>query len=491
MSARIVVVGDVLLDRDVTGRSDRLSPDAPVPVVDVERVHASPGGAGLAVLLCAGRAGGLPGAPPAAVLVAPLADDDAGGELRAALSGIEVHALGHEGGTRTKTRIRSAGQTLVRVDDGGPGTPRDVDAERLAGLLAGADTILVSDYGGGLTRDPTVRQVLAAVSGRVPVVWDPHPRGGAPVPGCAVVTPNLVEARGAQAALGSSAPGLRDTPAAMDAPIPEECLAEALRSGWKASAVAVTLGARGAFLATAGTAELIPAEPVDASDPCGAGDRFAAAVAVQLAAGHSVRRSVDVAVAAAAGWVGAGGAAAFRDGRIGPRGPASDDGAAGRPLDEDPREAAIRAVAATRARGGTVVATGGCFDVLHAGHLGTLRRARALGDVLVVLLNSDDSVRRLKGPARPVIGQQDRAALLMGLRDVDGVLVFEEDDPRAALDRLRPDVWVKGGDYCPEALPEAPLVRSWGGRVEVLPFLPGRSTTGIVDRIAAGNADAR
>ncbi|MFB9070454.1 adenylyltransferase/cytidyltransferase family protein [Citricoccus parietis] len=128
--------------------------------------------------------------------------------------------------------------------------------------------------------------------------------------------------------------------------------------------------------------------------------------------------------------------------------------------------------------------------MLHPGHLETLRRARDLGDVLVVLLNSDDSVSRLKGPSRPVVGQQDRAALLMGLRDVDGVLVFDEDDPRTALDRLRPDIWVKGGDYTADLLPEAPLVRSWGGRVEVLSYLPGHSTTGIVDRITAGNVDA-
>ena len=481
MSRRIVVVGDVLLDRDVTGTSERLSPDAPVPVVDVENVHASPGGAGLAALLCAGRAGGLAGPVPAVTLLAPLADDAAAGELRAALAGIRIHALGHEGGTRTKTRIRSAGQTLVRVDEGGPGTPLDVDAGRLAQVLAGADVVLVSDYGGGITRDETVRSALARAATRVPMVWDPHPRGGDPVPGCTVVTPNLTEARSAVAALSPRGPAPVRTA--------DEDLAEELRAGWDALSVAVTAGARGAFLATSGTAELVPTAPVDSSDPCGAGDRFAASVAVQLAAGGSVHRSVACAVSDAAHWVEAGGAAAFRDGRIGPQGPVTVR-VVDRPLTEHPHEAAIHAVAATRARGGTVVATGGCFDVLHPGHLETLRSARALGDVLVVLLNSDDSVRRLKGPGRPVVGQHDRAALLMGLRDVDGVLVFEEDDPRAALDRLRPDVWAKGGDYSPEMLPEAPLVRSWGGRVEVLPYLPGRSTTGIVERITSGNVDA-
>ncbi|MFC7402367.1 PfkB family carbohydrate kinase [Citricoccus sp. GCM10030269] len=482
MNPRIVVVGDVLLDRDVTGISERLSPDAPVPVVDVQHVHASPGGAGLAALLCSGAAGGLPGEPPEVLLVAPMADDDSAAELREAMASIDIHALGHEGGTRTKTRIRSGGQTLVRVDEGGSGKPVDVDAGRLTSLLARADVILVSDYGGGVTHDPTVRRALSEAAPRVPMVWDPHPRGGEPVTGCTVITPNLSEARVALSSLGAAAPLPSETP--------DDELAEYLRVGWDARSVAVTAGASGAFLATSGTAELIPTTPVDSSDPCGAGDRFAAAVAVHLADGASVHRSVDAAVTAAARWVEAGGAAAFRDGRIGPRGTTSDRQSADRPLAEDPHEAAIRAVAATRARGGTVVATGGCFDVLHPGHLETLRRARALGDVLVVLLNSDDSVTRLKGPARPIVGQEDRASLLMGLRDVDGVLIFEEDTPGAALDRLRPDIWVKGGDYSPEMLPEAPLVRSWGGQVEVLPYVEGRSTTSIVERIAAGNVDA-
>jgi D-beta-D-heptose 7-phosphate kinase/D-beta-D-heptose 1-phosphate adenosyltransferase len=137
-------------------------------------------------------------------------------------------------------------------------------------------------------------------------------------------------------------------------------------------------------------------------------------------------------------------------------------------------------VARIRATGGTLVATGGCFDLLHAGHVASLRAARHLGDALVVLLNSDDSVRRLKGPSRPTVGQDDRARVLMALTDVDGVVIFDEDDPRAALERLRPDIWVKGGDYAGRELPEAALVQSWGGRVILLPTLPGRSTTALL-----------
>jgi D-beta-D-heptose 7-phosphate kinase/D-beta-D-heptose 1-phosphate adenosyltransferase len=140
-----------------------------------------------------------------------------------------------------------------------------------------------------------------------------------------------------------------------------------------------------------------------------------------------------------------------------------------------------------RRRGGLLVATGGCFDVLHAGHVATLEAARALGDGLVVLLNSDSSVRRLKGPTRPVHSHADRARVLLGLSCVDAVVVFDEDHPGRALRRIRPDVWAKGGDYEDADLPEAAVVRSWGGRVVLLPYLSGRSTTAVLQSIESGD----
>jgi rfaE bifunctional protein nucleotidyltransferase chain/domain len=134
-----------------------------------------------------------------------------------------------------------------------------------------------------------------------------------------------------------------------------------------------------------------------------------------------------------------------------------------------------------RSAGGTVVATGGCFDILHAGHIASLEAARALGDALIVLVNSDASVRRLKGGTRPVNSQEDRCRVLRSLRFVDAVVVFDGDDPVAALRELRPDVWAKGGDYTAEMLPEAPVIAGWGGRVVLVPFLPGHSTTAILE----------
>ncbi|MFD1214711.1 D-glycero-beta-D-manno-heptose 1-phosphate adenylyltransferase, partial [Arthrobacter sp. GCM10027362] len=145
---------------------------------------------------------------------------------------------------------------------------------------------------------------------------------------------------------------------------------------------------------------------------------------------------------------------------------------------------AFAAAQRTREAGGTVVATGGCFDLLHAGHARTLAAARSLGDCLIVCLNSDASVRRLKGEQRPIMSQQDRAELLGSLECVDGVLIFDEDTPEAALDRLRPDIWVKGGDYSVEQLPEAALVRSWGGQIMTVPYHPARSTTRLAEALA-------
>ncbi|MFD0485169.1 PfkB family carbohydrate kinase [Kineococcus sp. GCM10028916] len=458
----VVVVGDSVLDVDLLGHSDRIAPDAPVPVVDLTDRQESPGGAGLTALLVA--AGGAGVAGTTTTLVTPLSDDDAGRRLRAGLEDaahpVTVVGLGHRGGTRTKTRVRVAGQSLVRLDEGGPGTPEAVDAGALAAVLATADVVLVSDYGAGTTHDPAVRAALTEAARRVPVVWDPHPRGGNPVPGCALVSPNLSEAK---AAAGSPAPTAPDG------------LAEHLATRWGVQGVVVTTGAQGAWLAAPGTeAMFVPAPVVAVGDPCGAGDRFAASAALSLAAGRLPSEAVVTAVQDASAWVAAGGAAGWRAAQHQP--PADPAPVAGGSAD---------AVARVRAAGGTVVATGGCFDVLHAGHVACLEAARRLGDTLVVLLNSDASVRRLKGPGRPVNDQVDRARVIAALDCVDAVVVFDEDDPREALAALQPDVWAKGGDYGGAELLEAPLVRSWGGRVVLLPYLAGRSTTLTLARGAA------
>lgn len=455
----LVVVGDALMDRDVSGRVERLSPDAPVPVVDEAAVRSRPGGAALAAVLAA--ADGRP-----VTLVTALADDEPGAELRAMLEarGIEVQAVALSGSTPEKVRIGTAGRPLLRVDRGGTGAEVGEPGAAVRAAIGWAAGVLVADYGRGVAAQPRMREALHALSADVPLVWDPHPRGPAPTPGAALATPNLAEAT----ALVPEPPGDR-LPA-----IAARARALALR--WQADAVGVTCGARGAVLAGRTGAPLaMPAPRVAGGDPCGAGDRFASRAATALADGASVAEAVTRAVEAASAFVAAGGAAAV---------------AAGAEPDEErfrgslmggTREDALAVAAAVRARGGTVVATGGCFDLLHPGHIATLEAARGLGDCLIVCLNSDASVRRLKGPGRPVVGEQDRAAVLRALRCVDGVIVFEEETPAEALERLRPHVWAKGADYAGRDLPEAAVLRRWSCEVVLLPLLEGKSSTRLIE----------
>jgi rfaE bifunctional protein nucleotidyltransferase chain/domain len=371
--------------------------------------------------------------------------------------------------------VRSAGQSLLRLDSGG-GTAAEPPAEALALLadeLAAADAVLVSDYGRGITGLAGVREALARAAARVPLVWDPHPRGSEPVPGVRLATPNRAEA--AELAARHRGPGTRTGLGAVDDD------ARTLVQVWQAHGVAVTLGPGGALLTHGESSpSIIPAPPTAVADPCGAGDRMASAAAAALGAGALPSEAVLAGVQAASAFLGAGGAASYAAG-------AAAHAVAGA---EEPASGLAR-VERVRATGGTVVATGGCFDLLHAGHVATLTAARALGDCLVVCVNSDESVRRLKGETRPLVPAADRVRVLEALEPVDAVVVFEEDTPVEALRTLRPDVWAKGGDYAGAELPEAALLAEWGGQSVVLPYLDGRSTTRLVSTAAARAAGGR
>nr|WP_218860129.1 PfkB family carbohydrate kinase [Petropleomorpha daqingensis] len=458
----MVVVGDALLDVDLVGTASRLTPDAPVPVVeDVER-RERPGGAALAAVIAAVIAALSPSGRPRreVVLVAPIDTDEGASRLRALLDGrVRLVAIPSSGGTAVKQRVRVGDHSVVRLDTGSPVATVGALPAEAAEVIRTAGAVLVADYGRGTTAAPDVRAALAAAGG--PVVWDPHPRGADPVPNARLVTPNGAEAARVAAAAGCPADG--DGLAAVGV------RAEALIRSWGVAAVAVTLGSRGALLSYGeGAPMVVPAVPVTGGDPCGAGDSFAAAAALALADGAVTGEAVAAAVAAASAFVARGGASAW-------------DAAV-----DEPNVVADSSVdallARVRAAGGTVVATGGCFDLLHPGHVATLRAARGLGDCLVVCINSDDSVRRLKGPSRPLVTATDRARVLEALEFVEAVVVFEEDTPAAVLDRLRPDVWAKGGDYAGADLPEAAVLRRWGGQAVVLPYLDGHSTTALVER---------
>ena len=449
----LVVVGDTLLDRDIHGTVERICPDAPVPVVDAHSVLPRPGGAGLAAALLAAE-----GRP--VTLLTALADDDGGRELAELLGrlGIEVCDIGLGGSTPEKIRVRAAGQALLRVDHGGAPGCIGALSDQARHHLHTAAAVLVADYGRGMAAHGQVRAALADLPARVPVIWDPHPRGPEPIAGVRLATPN-----GAEAA--RLVPGVAGHPIAA-----ATARAGALRERWAAAAVAVTLGELGALLAGLdGPPLLVPAPSVEGGDPCGAGDRFAGAAAAALADGALVSEATEAGVVAASSFVAAGGAAAAF---------ARSRPVAGVRLSQG--LSAEKLAAEVRGGGGTVVATGGCFDLLHAGHIGMLQAARRLGDCLIVCLNSDQSVRRLKGPDRPLQSQEDRAAVLLALDCVDSVALFEEDTPVRALERLRPDVFCKGADYAAGDLPETPTLARWGGQALVLPYLQGRSTTRLV-----------
>ncbi|QHC56949.1 PfkB family carbohydrate kinase [Rathayibacter tanaceti] len=450
---RLAVVGDVMLDVDLSGPAERLSPDAPVPVVDVSARSARAGGAGLVARMLARDGHDV-------TLVTALAADSApdAAELRAELAGIRVVAGPSSAPTPVKTRVAASGQAVVRIDRGCGTPPVPGVSDAMLAALREADAVIVADYGRRLTEEPSLRAALDALT--VPLVWDPHPHGSQPVAATTLATPNLAEASAFSGAAG------RGVTRADDA-------ATTLLERWGCGAVAVTMGSSGALLRArgAGVPVVVPAASVPPTDPCGAGDRFAASAAVALARGAGPSEAVQAAVADAGAYLLAGGVASLAA-------PADAAPLRGGGVD------ALRVAEAVRASGGTVVATGGCFDLLHAGHARTLSAARALGDCLIVCLNSDDSVRRLKGAARPIIPEGDRVDLLLALECVDAVLVFGEDTPDEALRRIRPDVWVKGGDYSAESLPETATVAQWGGRVLTVPYHPGRSTTHLAAALA-------
>jgi rfaE bifunctional protein nucleotidyltransferase chain/domain len=482
---RIAVVGDTLLDIDLVGSADRLSPDAPVPVVSVQRTIERAGGAGLVATFLA-RSG------VDVTLVTALADDGRADDVRASLARscadanagtIDVVAGASGAPTPVKTRVRGSGQAVVRIDEGcdPPGAP-EVTPEMLA-ALEGVDAVVVADYGRGLAADPRLRAALDRVGDRIPLVWDPHPRGAVPVSSATVVTPNQSEAVAAAAAASPSAAttasaaagvGQTPSPAAHDGIGAASDAAGVLAAHWGCTAVLVTLGQHGALLHEPGRSavpHVVPAAAVPDVDTCGAGDRLAATIAIALASGEPLPHAVQKGVEAASRFLAEGGVAQLAQ-------PSNTTGLGGDAGD------ALAVAHATRSQGGTVVATGGCFDLLHAGHARTLAAARALGDCLIVCLNSDASVTRLKGRERPIMGQGDRVDLLLALECVDAVIVFDEDTPEAVLRRIEPDIWVKGGDYVADELPETAVLAEWGGRTVTVPYHPGRSSTRLAGALA-------
>ncbi|MER6119363.1 D-glycero-beta-D-manno-heptose 1-phosphate adenylyltransferase [Streptomyces sp. NPDC001743] len=462
----LLVVGDALLDLDVSGRAERLAPDAPVPVVGHAERRARPGGAALAACLAAADGRDI-------TFVTALGDDESSRAVRDMLEDrVRLVEIPLTGTLASKTRLMADGRPLLRLDEGdGRAASTTAEADE---AVAGARAVLVADYGRGVAG--VLRDALARRAAHAPLVWDPHPAGEPPVAGTRMATPAASEAR--HFAEQDARRSARATPRGNSRHRLRTAAADArtLLERWDIASLAVTLGEDGAMLVRDGTPLLVPAPWKAAGDCCGAGDRFAVTVAGRLADGELPEVAVRDAVGAAARFVSDGGAHAVL------HGPAAGEG------DRGPADGAQEVVRRVRERHGTVVAAGGCFDLLHAGHVELLQAARKVGDCLVVCVNSDASVRRRKGGGRPVVPAADRVRVLSALDCVDAVIVFDEDTPERLLAELRPDVWAKGGDYALSDLPEAGLLESWGGQVVLLPYLDGRSSTRLVERAALGPA---
>ena len=466
----VMVIGDVMLDRYVYGTVERISPEAPIPILSVERELAMPGGAGNVVR-------NLTALGAAVAFVSVVGDDQDGSDLTGLVGGqpgVEPWLLVQGGrATTVKTRFVSQGQQLLRSDREEVAPINAKLAERMMRIardtLAATSVAVLSDYNKGVLAGDTPALLIAAAkaAGRR-VVVDPKGPDYARYAGADVITPNRREL--------AEATGL---PVGTEAEI--DAAAVALREAHGFGAVLVTRSEDGMTLADADGVVHYPAEAAEVYDVSGAGDTVVAALAAGLAGGLDLRTAARLANIAGGIVVGKIGTAVAREEDL--LQALSPQGGALRKVVS--RETAAEQVERWRRKGWRTGFTNGCFDLLHPGHVHLLEQARSQCDRLVVGLNSDASVRRLKGQTRPVQPEAARAAVLASLSAVDLVCIFEEDTPLETLDALRPELLVKGADYALDDVVGAGEVQGWGGRVWLAELMPGFSTTATVARIVA------
>lgn len=467
----VTVIGDVMLDRYIYGVVDRVSPEAPIPILRVERETAMPGGAGNVVR-------NLTALGAAVAFVSVVGDDQAGSDLTGLVGGqpgIEPWMLIEGARTTTvKTRFVSQGQQLLRADREQSEPISAKLAERMLRIagdtLAATSVTVLSDYAKGVLSGDIPAQLIAAArqAGR-PVVVDPKGRDFARYAGADVITPNR-----------------RELAEATGMPVEQEAdlvrAATYVRELHGFGAVLVTRSEDGMTLVDADGPHHFPAEAIEVFDVSGAGDTVVATLAAGLAAGLEMKVAVRLANIAAGVVVGKVGTAVARGEDL------------LRVLTPQvstlrkivTRDAAAEQVERWRRKGWRTGFTNGCFDLLHPGHVHLLEQARGQCDRLVVGLNSDASVRRLKGKTRPIQQEAARAAVLASLSAVDLVVIYDEDTPQETLEALRPDLLVKGADYTIDRIIGADLVQSWGGKVWLAELLNGYSTTATVRKMSAG-----
>jgi rfaE bifunctional protein kinase chain/domain/rfaE bifunctional protein nucleotidyltransferase chain/domain len=461
---RVAVVGDVMLDGWWRGRTERLTREAPAMVVELAERDEAPGGAAnVAVNLAALGA--------EVRLVGAVGGDEAGERLCSMLeqAGVDLSGVrvGGVARTVTKNRVVSGDQVLLRLDEVAATAPAEPLVTELVAALDGVDALLISSYG-PIIDAAAVTEAFGRAGRPGLVVVDAHNLSLWAGLGPDLATPN---AREAYTLLGHDP---RDALSRVDGLFLHR---ERLLRATGASTVVVTLDRDGSLLLGGDLVHRTLAIAAPEQHASGAGDTFVAALTSARIAGLTWPDAVDLAQAAADVVVQRFGTSVCSTADLTA---SPGDRGQGEVLAEDDLLARI---AAERALGRRIVMTNGCFDVLHRGHTTSLARAAALGDVLVVAVNSDDSTRRLKGPQRPINSELDRAAVLAALGCVDYVVIFDTDTPIPLLERLRPDVYAKGGDYSPDMLAEAEVVRAYGGEVHIVDYVPEHSTTEIVDRI--------
>lgn len=465
---KILVFGDLMLDEHIWSRVNRISPEAPVPIADVTRINHVPGGCGNV----ASNVAALGGTP---YLVGIIGRDSSGDKLRKALAAAKVSCqnvvIDRSRPTILKSRIIAASQHVVRVDREDrselPSGLLDKVLKRVQKIMPKMDAVIISDYGKGAVSKNTAQAVISmARKHKKFVAIDPKGVDYSKYRRTSILTPNLAEA-----ALAS---GIKIVDA--------KTLVQAGRTLSKqtgADHILITRGKDGMSLFSRSEITHISAVPREVFDITGAGDAVIATLSLAVATGAKVKDAAILANAAASVVVGKIGTAPCCREEL-------EEVLEGHePITRKIKlRQEIAAIAQNlRNQGTKIVFTNGCFDILHLGHVRYLREAKKLGDVLIVGLNSDDSVRALKGHDRPYVSEMERAEILASLECVDFVTVFSELRPDNLIKLVKPDVHVKGGDYKVRQLPERKLVENLGGKVVVIPPIEGRSTTNIVERI--------
>lgn len=474
---KALVVGDLMLDEYLWGKTARISPEAPVAVVDITREDLRLGGAGNVV-------NNLRALGCQVAVCSVVGNDSDGHDLHQQLAHVNANARGvifdNERKTSRKTRILASNQQMLRIDrESRVSLSATIERQLLAQIehhvqSAGAEAvqvIFVSDYGKGVLTDAVLRRVIAL--GReqgLPVVVDPKGSDYTRYTGATLLTPNRAEA--------SEASGIHIVDAASLSAAGTKILQDA-----QLDALVLTRSEEGMSLFHRDGRQIDLATTArEVFDVSGAGDTVLSLIGVGLAAELSLQQAATVANIAAGIVVGKVGTSTVSCREI-----LHEVATTGLPEENKIQQLAplCDIIAHAHHHGKKVVFTNGCFDLLHVGHVSYLQRARHLGDLLVLGLNSDASVQRLKGPTRPLVPQDDRAQVMAALACVDYVVIFDEDTPLRAIESLRPDILVKGGDYTPDTVVGRAQVESWGGRVELIEFVQGKSTTGLVEKIGS------